>query len=147
MNSEIVAIYNDIVKPDDEVYNLGDFAFKTGQRKIETKAIFDSLNGIKYLCKGNHDSMKHIGDWAWREITMDRFITIRGIRFRMAHFPYPDGRTLKDLTERPECMTDELINPETGKVYPLIHGHVHSSYCLHINSINVGWDIFHKPVS
>ena len=65
----------------------------------------------------------------------------------MAHFPYPWGRTAKDLAERPECKTEPIVNPETGDIYPLLNGHVHETWMLNKNSLNVGWDIFHKPIS
>jgi len=146
MNWDIVRIWNETVKPDDTVYHMGDFAFKTGLMKEATRILTASLNGVKHLKKGNHDNMKHIGDFPFASISMDGFVEIRGVKFRMAHFPYPWGRTPKDLAERPECMTEPIVNPETGKNYPLLCGHVHATWMTRKDCLNVGWDIFHKPI-
>lgn len=53
MNAALVEAWNSVVGPDDDVYHLGDFAYKA--RRADLAAIFDSLNGNKYLLKGNHD--------------------------------------------------------------------------------------------
>lgn len=53
MNEYIISNWNNVVKPTDEVYFLGDFAYKCNKNKAES--IFWQLNGIKHLIKGNHD--------------------------------------------------------------------------------------------
>ena len=146
MNEDIIKIWNENIAPDDDVYHMGDFAFKTGQKKEETRLLVQLLNGKIHLMEGNHDNLKQIGDFSWASVNKDKFVTIRGIKFRMAHFPYPWGRTQKDLTERPFCMTEPDINTETGKIYPLLCGHVHENWMTRKNCLNVGWDIFHKPI-
>jgi calcineurin-like phosphoesterase family protein len=50
MNEELIKRYNDLVKPDDLVYHLGDFAFDNNPGKF-----FHRLNGDKILILGNHD--------------------------------------------------------------------------------------------
>lgn len=146
MNLDIVKIWNSVAEPDDIIYHKGDFAFKTGQKKEETRKIVSLLNGKIHLLKGNHDNLKQIGDFPFASIQKEAFITIRGIKFRMAHFPYPWGRTEKDLAERPECMTEPMIDPETGKNFPLLCGHVHLTWVTRKDCLNVGWDIFGKPI-
>jgi calcineurin-like phosphoesterase family protein len=146
MNWDIVKIWNEIVTPDDDVWHMGDFAFKTGQKKEETRNLFTHLQGHTNLMIGNHDYLKKIGDFPFASIQREAFITIRGIKFRMAHFPYPWGRTEKDLRERPECMTEPVIDTDTGKNFPLLCGHVHSTWMTRKDCLNVGWDIFHKPI-
>ncbi len=48
----IIQNWNKVVTPQDNVYILGDFSWL---KPLETKAIIKSLNGAKFLIKGNHD--------------------------------------------------------------------------------------------
>lgn len=63
-NEFMISRWNYVVKPEDEVYFLGDFAYKCSKSKAE--AIFWQLNGKKHLIKGNHDhkiAAKFINCW------------------------------------------------------------------------------------
>lgn len=53
MEETLVENWNSIVKPEDEVYVLGDFAL--GDRS-DVGRILSRLNGTKYLALGNHDN-------------------------------------------------------------------------------------------
>ena len=53
MEDAMVQAHNEIVKPTDKVYMLGDIAFNArGLDKVK------QMNGIKILVKGNHDNLK-----------------------------------------------------------------------------------------
>ena len=53
MEDAMVQMHNEIVKPTDKVYMLGDIAFNArGLDKVK------QMNGIKILVKGNHDQLK-----------------------------------------------------------------------------------------
>ena len=53
MEDAMVQMHNEIVKPTDKVYMLGDIAFNArGLEKVK------QMNGIKILVKGNHDQLK-----------------------------------------------------------------------------------------
>lgn len=52
MIDEMVKRHNSVVKKNDDIYYLGDFAF-ANQNKIA--AVLERLNGNKYLIFGNHD--------------------------------------------------------------------------------------------
>ena len=53
MEDAMVQMHNEIVKPTDKVYMLGDIAFNNrGLEKVK------QMNGIKILVKGNHDQLK-----------------------------------------------------------------------------------------
>lgn len=52
MHEGLIKNWNHDVKPDDQVYLLGDVSF--GSKK-KTKALLDRLNGKIYLIRGNHD--------------------------------------------------------------------------------------------
>ena len=50
MNEVIIQNWNSVVKHEDTIYHLGDFAFSKDPGKF-----FHRLNGNKILIKGNHD--------------------------------------------------------------------------------------------
>ena len=52
MNTQLIKNFNKVVGHDDVVYILGDFSFLN---TISTTEILKSLNGYKFLIKGNHD--------------------------------------------------------------------------------------------
>ena len=58
MNLTLISKWNKNIKPEDEVYFLGDFSNKcTLEQSVE---ILKLLNGKKYFIKGNHDSKEFI---------------------------------------------------------------------------------------
>ena len=54
MNHQLVRRWNEVVGPDDEVWHLGDFAYRCHPRTMAN--LFNSLNGRKHLVTGNHDN-------------------------------------------------------------------------------------------
>jgi calcineurin-like phosphoesterase family protein len=53
MNQSLIDNWNKIVKPNDEIYHLGDFGFGNAN---SLQKIINSLNGKKHLILGNHDT-------------------------------------------------------------------------------------------
>lgn len=56
MDIQMLGRWNEVVKPEDKVYHLGDVYIGGGRNYIE--AILKRLNGHKRLILGNHDSGK-----------------------------------------------------------------------------------------
>lgn len=54
MDERMIKLWNETVKPNDEVYHLGDVAFHTAER---AEKIIKRLNGHKHLIFGNHDKV------------------------------------------------------------------------------------------
>lgn len=52
MNESLIIKHNEVVKPDDHVYMLGDFAFAVPKNIVE---VLEQMNGKKYFIFGNHD--------------------------------------------------------------------------------------------
>ncbi len=52
MNEGLIARWNEVVKPEDTVWSLGDFAF---MQFDQTKEIIKRLNGNLHMVLGNHD--------------------------------------------------------------------------------------------
>lgn len=69
MTDKMIANWNSVVDPGDEVYHLGDFALSWGRRSSGPLIddILSELNGNKFLVKGNHDRDEVTKNprWAW----------------------------------------------------------------------------------
>ena len=53
MDFNMIQRWNEVVRKDDKVYHLGDFALGN---KEQVASIVEQLNGKIYLVKGNHDT-------------------------------------------------------------------------------------------
>lgn len=108
MNNTLIANYNAVVKPDDEVYFLGDAAWKD---VIQAKRTMNSLVPSKrYLLKGNHDH-KNVKDpmfaacFEW--IKDYHELTYNGQLYVMSHYPFHSWRN-------------------SGRGSICLHGHCHN---------------------
>lgn len=54
MDDYLIDRWNSVVRPDDLVFHLGDFAFGLGDEQ-RVRSVFRQLNGRKRLILGNHD--------------------------------------------------------------------------------------------
>ena len=142
MEEKIIANHNAIVGKDDTVYNLGDFCWKPA----DVPRIVSRLNGKQILITGNHDSCHPMHKNADKEkqkyldagfaevhhqIELDEFV--------LNHFPY-------EQVDFEDNRFDSWRAKNQGKW--LICGHVHQSFKIKNNMINVGVDVWdYKPVS
>lgn len=84
MDEALIANWNAVVGKNDIVIHLGDFAHKCEQRRLE--AIFDRLNGRKFLVIGNHDDLATLSlPWAASPSSLSE-ATIDGVRIVMCHY-------------------------------------------------------------
>ena len=65
MNEKLVVKWNEKVKPNDEVYHLGDLAMTKDREQV--KDILNRLNGVIYLIEGNHEgaALNHRKRFKW----------------------------------------------------------------------------------
>lgn len=86
MTELLVQAWNGRVKPNDDVYHLGDFSFGTREK---TLAIMRRLNGRVHLVEGNHDRQLESGELkAWFEsFQIYKTLTVGNQRFVMMHYP------------------------------------------------------------
>lgn len=141
MNAEMVARWNSIVSPSDQVFHLGDVGMGM---KPETEEALALLNGWKFLMPGNHDEVSSVVKEARREKfrpVYERYfkiwpetaeIKIGDWQVRMSHYPHHGDSKDHDrhLDLRP---------PDDGM--PLLHGHVHTKDKAHDdNMFHVGVD-------
>ena len=129
MNNYIIYKWNNKVKPKDEVYILGDFAFCDG---ITANALLKQLNGKKYLITGNHDSFlqdKNFDRSLFEWIRDYAKIKDNGEKLILFHYPIAVW----------DCQHHGSIH---------LYGHVHSNTAEHHpllfkldNAYNVGVDV------
>jgi len=106
MNAKMIENHNSIVKPEDEVYFLGDVAFN--QRVFHS--VMPQLNGIKTLILGNHDHLNVVKDYYkyfFNRIHSYKSLKIGKAELLFTHFP---------LHETSFYYKEKSYN---------VHGHIH----------------------
>lgn len=149
MDEHIIATWNRYVGDNDMVFVLGDIALGPADKTRET---LRRLRGRKLLVTGNHDRRKP--NW-YRNAGFEEVFTgyipckLPGGRFvYMSHYPYRP--TLLEilryaLLDRKMLRFLNRLMPNEG--IPLLHGHVHNHWRRKGNMLNVGIDIWGRPVS
>jgi calcineurin-like phosphoesterase family protein len=85
MNDALRTAHNAVVKNDDDVIFLGDFAHRAGDPN-ELRKLFDSLNGRKILVPGNHDGPATLG-LPWAQPAKDILLcSAESTRLVLCHF-------------------------------------------------------------
>lgn len=141
MTEAIVERWNRVVRPDDQVWHLGD----VGMGKLAGFApVLRRLNGRKHLITGNHDEVwpGHREAYRVQRAWLEHFDTVQaygrrriaGMDVLLSHFPY---RGSGDHT--PEERYPEYRFPDMGAW--LVHGHVHGLWAQRGRQINVGVDV------
>ncbi|ESR23408.1 metallophosphoesterase family protein [Lutibaculum baratangense] len=82
----LVALWNEVVSPADEVWHLGDFALGPGPERIDE--LLSSLNGTKHLIIGNNDGPATIAAAAWASVQHYREITVDGRMVVLCHYAF-----------------------------------------------------------
>lgn len=83
-NEALIAAWNAVVGPRDEVWHLGDFAL--GGTADELAAIFKRLRGRKVLVRGNHDRTKTV-TLGWHSVHDLATPKLNGSRWIFSHYP------------------------------------------------------------
>lgn len=109
MNDYIVDHWKSIIKPEDTVYHLGDFAFGEDFDAIEK--IVQALPGKVTLILGNHDTPKKI--------------QLYSKYWKIASAVFDDGFILSHVPVHPSLLREETVRKEGGKIRFNIHGHCH----------------------
>lgn len=107
MNEVLLENYNSIVKPEDEVYILGDLMLGGAVFHRQGLELINSLNGHLHLVRGNHDT-----DLRWAAYSkLDNvvecenaiYLNYKKYHFYLSHYPsmtsnYTDEKSLKSRT-------------------------------------------------
>jgi len=131
MDNTMLSNWRSIVRPDDEVYIVGDLIFRANN---PPEYYLDKLTGRKHLILGNHDKWsKHVGlDKYFESVSQIKEITDAGRHIVLCHFP---------MVEWPRSHHNSV----------LVFGHIHNRtagdgfnyYLKHENMLNAGADINH----
>ncbi len=135
MNQILIERYNAVVKPEDEVYHLGDFAF-CGVNKAD--AILEQLNGKKYWIKGNHDYQL-----ADNDKINSHFVWVRDYTRKMFKMEYQDDEGQDQSYFQPIVMCHFPIASWDAMSHGSwhLHGHCHGSLeDIGVCRIDVGVD-------
>ena len=109
MNDHFIAMWQQLVQPEDEVYVLGDFAFWRATDLLSPRAIFDQLPGSKHLVKGNHDEKNQkVLQLPWASQRDICTIKVGDARLIACHYPIDSWKN-------------------AAKGYLHVHGHQHGN--------------------
>jgi calcineurin-like phosphoesterase family protein len=134
MGEGLIDRWNEMVRPYDDVYILGDFCM-CGAGYIQR--IIPLLTGRKHLIMGNHDSYparRWLG-WGFASaikgnVGMELY---DGTKVILSHYPYKgDSGPVDRYPERRPIDEGQW----------LLHGHVHDRWCRRGKMINVGVDVW-----
>lgn len=148
MHSVLIERWNELVKPEDVVYHLGDVSLCRKDARARLQAIIGSLNGEKHLIKGNHD------DFSTGYYLQSGFKTVSGVKLFdgkvLSHIPRGEGSAKR-------ARRLESYLGEHPKVKHIVHGHTHDAFALDKEKPNhfnvcveahdyypVSWDVVKK---
>lgn len=122
MREDIVSKHNEVVKPEDTVYVLGDCGMLGRDKLSKLRPVLNKMNGTKHLILGNHDEGKPF--------------TYERIGFTTVHtaLQYNDFTIMRHDPAAANVMPDKLW----------LVGHVHNVFHITIDPIvcyNVGVDV------
>ena len=120
MNTAMIARWNETVRPEDEVWHLGDFAIRTPAERAA--ALLRSLNGRKYLVIGNNDPPDIAGLPEWSSAKHYAEIEVDGHRLVLCHFAFRTWNGMKK----------GALN---------LHGHSHGRLKPLLRQVDVGVDV------
>lgn len=112
MDEALIENWNSVVRKDDIVFHLGDFAFAPNWR---WKELLGQLNGHIYLVLGNHDVSRWPGDKIMElfdGVYNQLHLKINGYQVYLNHYPFL-------------CYAGTYTNPKIATIQ--LFGHVHSS--------------------
>ena len=126
MDEALVAGWNAVVRPQDEVWHLGDFAVRASAEQVST--LLARLNGRKHLITGNNDGPATLAATGWTSIAAYADIEVEDVRLILCHYPF---RTW-------DGMYKGALN---------LHGHSHGQLAGMARQVDVGVDVWNfRPV-
>ncbi|MBJ6123287.1 metallophosphoesterase family protein [Sphingomonas mollis] len=84
MDAALVAGWNAVVDPEDEVWHLGDVA----RRPADVGDLLARLNGRKHLLRGNNDPDATLAAPGWASTGDYQEIEVDGTRLVLCHYPF-----------------------------------------------------------
>lgn len=131
MDNTMLNNWRSIVRPDDEVYIVGDLIFRA---KNPPEYYLDKLTGRKHLILGNHDKWsKHVDlDKYFESVSQIKEISDAGRHIVLCHYP---------MVEWPRSRQNSVL--VFGHIHNKVEGDAFDYYLKHENMLNAGVDINH----
>ncbi|HEX2116954.1 MAG TPA: metallophosphoesterase family protein [Alphaproteobacteria bacterium] len=127
MDAALVARWNEIVGPRDDVWHLGDFAAKMPETALER--LLASLAGRKHLIVGNNDPPATQRLSGWASVQHYAELNVEGKHLVLCHYPF---RTWNGIY----------------KGAWNLHGHSHGQLKKMTRQVDVGVDVWdYRPVA
>lgn len=118
MNAYLIKRWQDTVRPDDEVWVLGDFGFSNSYG-TPLDSIFAQLPGRKYLVSGNHDAQNpKVMELGWEKVRDLTYITYK---------IQPDPQVKAIKKKAMACHFPIQAWDGTSKGTIMLHGHTHGN--------------------
>jgi len=84
MDAAMIARWNTVVRPEDEVWHLGDVA----RRAADVPALLARLHGRKHLLRGNNDPDATVQASGWASVGDYAELEVDGVRLILCHYPF-----------------------------------------------------------
>jgi calcineurin-like phosphoesterase family protein len=127
MDDQMIAHWNSVVSPIDELWHLGDFAVRQPPERISD--LLERLHGHKHLVAGNNDSSAVKESSGWLSVQDYAEVNIDSVRLVLCHYPF---RSWRDMAKG-------AIN---------LHGHSHGRLKRMPRQFDVGVDAWgFRPVT
>lgn len=85
-DAALIANWNAVVAPDDEIWHLGDFALGPSDEAVA--AILAGLNGTKHLIIGNNDGSGTLAAPGWASVAHYAELTVDDRRLVLCHYAF-----------------------------------------------------------
>jgi calcineurin-like phosphoesterase family protein len=121
MDRRMVELWNTVIKPEDEVWHLGDFAIRQPAERVAS--LLGELHGRKHLIIGNNDDAVVTGCAGWTSVQAYAELTVEGTSLVFCHYPF---RTWRNM----------------GKGWINLHGHSHGRLKPLPRQFDVGVDVW-----
>lgn len=142
-DSAIIECWNSIVKPEDEVYHLGDVMLGGTNYEYGLNCL-KKLNGKIHIIRGNHDSDARCARYTEYENVIEvldaTYLNYKGYHFYLTHFPCFSGNLHHDSLKKTTCNLSGHTH-DKGKFYqdiPFIYNcalDAHNCYPVSIDEI------------
>lgn len=110
MNEAIIQRHNALVRPDDDVYVLGDSSLGGGDAQIlaTNKALIERLNGRLHIIRGNHDTDRRVAMYESCKnvvgpVLYADMLHYKGYHFYLSHFPTLTSNLEKESLKQCTC--------------------------------------------
>ena len=84
MDAAMATAWNAVVRPEDEVWHLGDVA----RRAADVPGLLGRLNGRKHLLRGNNDPAATLAATGWASVHDYAELAVDGHSLVLCHYPF-----------------------------------------------------------